>query len=231
MKYYENNVLGSINLFDNMIKYNVKKIVFSSSAATYGNPCEIPIKENHLQNPINTYGMTKLIIENILSALDNRYNLKSAKLRYFNACGASDDCLFGEIHNPETHLIPNILKMNGFKIFGDSYNTKDGTCIRDYIDVEDLASAHILALKYLDKYNKSLECNLGSKTGNSVKEVLKLCEQVTCKKIDYEVLDKREGDPAILVADNSKALSELNWSPCQTLESSIRKAYTFMLNS
>ena len=231
MKYYENNVLGSVNLFNAMINNNVKKIVFSSSAATYGNPVEIPIKETHVQNPINTYGMTKLITENMLSALDNRHNLKSARLRYFNASGASDDCLFGELHNPETHLIPNVLKMQGVKIFGDDYNTHDGTCIRDYVDVEDLASAHILALKYLDKYNKSLECNLGTKKGNSVKEVFELCQKVTNKKIDYEIQPKREGDPAILVADNSKAHNELNWTPECSLEQSIKKAYKFMKNS
>lgn len=228
MKYYENNVLGSVNLFNVMIKNNVKKIVFSSSAAIYGNPEIIPIKENQAQNPSNTYGMTKLITENMLCALDNRHNLKYAALRYFNASGASDDCMLGELHTPETHLIPNILKIQEVKIYGDDYSTKDGSCIRDYIDVEDLASAHILALKYLDKNNKSIECNLGSKQGVSVKEVVEICEKVTNKKIDYKIIQRRKGDIETLIADNSKAVKELNWHIKYTLENSIQKAYKFL---
>jgi len=225
--YYKNNVLGSINLFKAMVENNVKKIVFSSTAAIYGVPKEIPIKEIHPANPINVYGQTKLIIEKILTSLDSTNNLKSAKLRYFNACGASNDCVFGEIHNPETHLIPNILKMKDLKIFGNNYPTKDGTCVRDYIDVEDIAQAHFLALEYLDNNNSSIECNLGSKNGYSVKEIINMCEKITNKKIEYKIYPPREGDSAILIADNSKAEEILGWKPKIDIKESIKKAYKY----
>ncbi len=227
MKYYLNNVLGSINLFKAMIENNVKFIVFSSSAATYGNPQETPIKETHPQNPINVYGRTKLIIEQILNDYDKAYGLKSAKLRYFNASGASDDCIFGELHNPETHLIPNVLNMNNLKLYGNDYPTPDGTCIRDYIDVEDLIEAHLLALKYIANTNQTLSINLGTKSGTSVMEIINICEKITGKKIKFDICLRREGDPAILVADNTLANEKIKWKPKRTIYDSIKKAFEF----
>ena len=227
LKYYENNVCGAINLFKAMELFNVKKIVFSSTASIYGNPIKIPLDENHPKNPINTYGRTKLIIENILSDLDNTQGVKSAKLRYFNACGASDNLEFGEGHNPETHLIPNILKNQNLKVYGNNYNTPDGTCIRDYIDVEDLVDAHILALEYLNKENRSIELNLGTKKGYSVKEIIDIAQNLTNQNIKYEICPRREGDPEKLIADSSKAQKILNWKPKRTIEKSIEKAFRF----
>ncbi len=224
-KYYENNVLGSINLFDTMIENNVSKIVFSSSAAIYGNTDVIPIEENNIKNPTSIYGQNKLKIEDILST----YKLKSVKLRYFNVCGASDDGEFGEWHNPETHLIPNVLN-NNLKLYGNDYNTKDGTCIRDYIDVEDITNAHILACEYLDKDNDSTEINLGTQKGYSVFEIINLCEKITNKKITYEIYPKRKGDCPILVASNKKAKEILNWEPLRSLEDSIKSACKFQNN-
>ncbi len=229
-KYYRNNVIGTLNLLDKMIENSVYKIVFSSSAATYGEPIKTPIDENHPQNPINTYGQTKLMIEHIMDDYDKAYGLKSIRLRYFNVVGADHDIRIGEWHNPETHLIPNILKTTfknslPFKMFGCDYNTKDGTCIRDYINIEDLVQAHICALEYLFKYNVTNYFNLGSNEGNTVKEVFVLCEKVTGQKIPVEVLGRRKGDPAILVADNSKAKEILKWQPKKTLYDSINTAY------
>ena len=172
-KYYINNVIGTINLLNTMIKNNVKKIVFSSTAATYGEPKYTPIDENHPQNPINPYGKTKLMIENIMDDYDKAYDLKSVRLRYFNVIGADKDINIGEWHNPETHLVPNILKSTfenskTFEIYGQDYNTKDGTCVRDYINIEDLIDAHILALEYLNKNNETNFFNLGTNGWNTV---------------------------------------------------------------
>ena len=229
-KYYINNVSGSLNLFKAMLENSINKIVFSSSAATYGNPVFTPITEEHPQKPINTYGMTKLIIEKILSDYDSAYGLKYTALRYFNVAGANSEGIVGEIHNPETHLIPNVLKSakgayKEFSIFGDDYDTKDGTCVRDYVNVEDLADAHIKALKYLLEGNDSIALNLGTKEGSSVKEVFSCCEKVVGEEIPVEVCPRREGDPAILVADNKKAKEVLNWEPRRTLEDSIKTAW------
>lgn len=229
-KYYQNNVCGTISLLSSMINHNVKQIVFSSTAATYGEPKYIPIDENHPQNPINPYGQTKLMIEKIMDDYDRAYDLKSVRLRYFNVAGADSKCRIGEWHEPETHLIPNVLKSSfgtgkHFQMFGTDYDTKDGTCVRDYINVEDLAQAHILALDYLKNGGKTNFFNLGTKDGNSVKEVFTVCEKVTQKKIDVDICDRREGDPASLVADNSKAKEILGWNPQKTLEYSVEKAY------
>lgn len=233
-KYYKNNVTGSINLLDAMHKYNVNKIVFSSTAATYGEPEEIPIKETSLQNPVNPYGTSKLTVEKIMDDYDRAYGIKSVRLRYFNVAGADSKCRIGENHNPETHLIPNILKSTfnnkkTFKIFGDNYNTKDGTCIRDYINVEDLINAHLLALKYLLAGGKTDFFNLGTNEGNSVKEIFDLCTKVTKKKIPFEIAQKRAGDPAVLIADNKKAKEILGWNPEKTLYDSIKSAYMWEL--
>ena len=229
-KYYQNNVGGSINLLHEMINNNVKKIVFSSTASTYGEPKYTPIDEKHPQEPINTYGKTKLLIEKIMDDLDISNELKSVRLRYFNVIGADKDCLIGEWHEPETHLVPNILKSTfnksqTFKIFGDDYSTKDGTCIRDYININDLIDAHILALNYLLQGGKTNFFNLGTNEGNSVKEIFDICEEVTQQKIPVEIVERREGDPAILIAKNNKAKEVLGWNPKRTLKDSIETAY------
>ena len=227
IKYYENNIVGAINLFQGMIKNNVKKIVFSSSAAIYGNVEKVPIDENQPKNPVCVYGRTKLMIENILSDLFRTNGIKSAALRYFNVCGASKDFLFGEWHEPETHLIPNVLNNNNLKIFGNDYNTKDGTCIRDYIDVEDLVEAHILACKYLENNENSIQVNLGTENGNSIFDIIKLCEEEMGVKINYEILDRRLGDAPILTASNKKARKLLNWTPQRSLKDSIHCAFEY----
>ena len=230
MKYYRNNVCGTINLLNAMIENDVKKIVFSSTAATYGEPQYIPIDENHPQNPINPYGKTKLMIENIMDDYDKAYGLKSVRLRYFNVAGADSENRIGECHNPETHLIPNILKSTfrggkPFEMYGNDYDTKDGTCVRDYINVEDLVKAHLLALDYLIKGGQTNYFNLGTNDGNTVKEVFSMCEKVTNKKIEVKQMPRRDGDPARLVANNLKAKKILNWQPEKTLQDSISTAY------
>jgi len=227
-KYYYNNVYGTLNLLNAMLEFGVKKIVFSSTAATYGEPVYTPIDEKHPQMPINPYGMSKLMIEKIMDDYDRAYGLKSVRLRYFNVAGADSSARIGEWHEPETHLIPNILKATSdklFKMFGTDYNTTDGTCVRDYINVEDLADAHIKALEYLNKGGETNFFNLGTKDGNSVKEVFSACENVKGCSIPIEVCPRRDGDPATLVADNSKAKETLNWNPQKDLNYSIKTAY------
>lgn len=229
-KYYYNNVYGTLNLLNAMIQNNVKKIVFSSTAATYGEPLYTPIDEKHPQNPINPYGTSKLIIERILDDYDKAYDLKSVRLRYFNAAGADNSGVIGEWHEPETHLIPNILKSvfaggKTFEMYGDDYNTIDGTCIRDYINVEDLADAHLAALNYLNNGGCTNYFNLGTNRGNSVKEVFSCCEKITGKSIPVRIMPRRSGDPEVLVADNLKAKSELGWNPQKNLNESIYSAY------
>ena len=231
-KYYMNNVCGTLNLLSAMLEAGVKKIVFSSTAATYGEPVYIPIDEKHPQNPINPYGQTKLMIEKIMDDYDKAYGLKSVRLRYFNVAGADSQGRVGEWHEPETHLIPNILKSTfsggqTFKMFGTDYDTKDGTCVRDYINVEDLAQAHLLALAYLNKGGETNYFNLGTNDGNTVKEVFSACEKVTEKNITVDICPRREGDPASLVADNTKAKSVLGWKAQNSLEYSIEKAYVW----
>ncbi len=231
-KYYENNVLGTLNLLEEMIKNDVKKIVFSSSASVYGEPKYVPIDESHPLNPINEYGKTKLSIENILDEYDLKYGLKSVRLRYFNVIGADIEARVGEWHDKETHLIPNILKSANeknmeFKIFGDDYDTKDGTCIRDYVNIEDLIEAHIKALEYLNNDGKTNSFNIGANKGYSVKEIFEICEKITNKKIPLNVVPRREGDCAKLLADNSKAKMILNWRPQKNLEYSIKTAYAW----
>lgn len=227
-KYYRNNVVGTLNLLDAMIENNVKKIVFSSTAATYGEPKYMPIDEKHPQEPI--IRSKKLMIERIMDDYDKAYGLKSVRLRYFNVAGADSQNRIGEWHEPETHLIPNILKTTfntgkTFEMYGDDYDTKDGTCVRDYINVEDLAQAHLLALDYLNNGGKTDLFNLGTNDGNTVKEVFKACEEITGQKIPVKIMPRREGDPASLVSDNMKAKQILNWQPDKTLEESIKGAY------
>ena len=229
-KYYYNNVFGTMNLLKVMLQEGINKIVFSSTAATYGEPEYIPIDENHPQRPINTYGKTKLMIENIMDDYDKAYGLKSVRLRYFNVAGADSLSRIGEWHNPETHLIPNILKSTfstdkRFKLFGTDYDTKDGTCVRDYINVEDLAVAHVIAVKYLLEGGCTNFFNLGTNEGNTVREIFSSCERITGKNIPIDIEDRREGDPAVLVADNNKAKNVLNWFPCSDINKSIEDAY------
>ncbi|MBQ9245571.1 UDP-glucose 4-epimerase GalE [bacterium] len=229
-KYYRNNTFGTLNLLDTMIKYNVKKIVFSSTCATYGEPKYTPIDENHPQKPINPYGKSKLMVEKIMEDYDSAYGLKSIKLRYFNVAGADNKVRVGEWHEPETHLIPNILKSTFekekiFKIFGNDYDTPDGTCIRDYVNVEDLAQAHKLALEYLNKTNTSNVFNIGTEKGDSVKNIFDTCKEILGKEIPVEIAERRAGDTSILYADSKKAQTILNWKPIRTIKDSIHSAY------
>ena len=233
-KYYRNNIYGTLNLLDTLIKHNVKRIVFSSTCATYGEPTYTPIDEKHPQNPINPYGYSKLAVERIMDDYDKAYGLKSIRLRYFNVVGADEKGRIGEWHEPETHLIPNILKANNdkvFTIFGDDYDTRDGTCIRDYVNVLDLAEAHRLSYEYLIKENRTDVFNIGTGEGYSVKEVFDACERVLKKKIPVEVKGRRAGDPAVLYADIGKVKSILDWKSEKSLEESIKSGYLWYINS
>ncbi|QYX31553.1 UDP-glucose 4-epimerase GalE [Sphaerospermopsis torques-reginae] len=217
-KYYRNNVVATLTLLEAMLAASIKKFVFSSTCATYGVPKFIPITENHPQNPINPYGATKLMVERILSDFDVAYGLKSVCFRYFNAAGADPSGLLGEDHNPETHLIPLVLqtalgKRQSISIFGTDYSTPDGTCIRDYIHVSDLADAHILGLEYLLKGGESNVFNLGNGNGFSVKEVIAAAQEVTGINISVQECDRRPGDPPSLIGSSEKARKILGWQP------------------
>lgn len=235
-KYYQNNVVNTLNLLDAMIENNVKNIVFSSTCATYGNPQYMPLDEKHSQNPINPYGNTKLMMEQIMADYDKAYGLKFAALRYFNAAGADAQGQLGESHNPETHLIPLVLKaikgeIPKITVFGTDYDTPDGTCIRDYVHVEDLADAHMLALEKLIKDEKSLKINLGTGIGNSVKEIIEAAQEVTGKKVPLEYGQRREGDPDKLYATNEYAKEVLGWNPRYTdIKEIIKTAWTWEEN-
>ena len=214
--YYENNVAQGINLLGALVKAGVRQFVFSSTCATYGEPQQIPIDETHPQLPTNPYGWSKLFVERILADYDHAYDLKFVALRYFNASGASPDR--GERHEPETHLIPLVLqtaqkKLDHVTVFGDDYPTHDGTCVRDYIHVSDLADAHALALGYLRNEGLSTAINLGNGAGYSVLEVIHAAREITQQDIPMEVEGRRAGDPSHLVADSSKARSVLGWHP------------------
>lgn len=234
-KYYQNNVTNTLNLLSVMLDYKVDKIIFSSTCATYGHPLEIPITETHIQNPINPYGQTKLVVEKILNDYSNAYGLNSVVLRYFNAAGADIDTEIGEQHDPETHLIPLVLdaaigKRSHISIFGSDYDTSDGTAVRDYIHVTDLADAHILALNYLEKGNVSNIFNLGNGQGYSVQDVIDVSKKVTGKDINVIHEERREGDPAILIGSAEKAINELGWKPqYPSLESIIETAWKWHL--
>lgn len=220
-KYYENNVVGTFRLLQALRKAEVNKIVFSSTAAVYGEPEEYPIKENFPCNPTNVYGKTKLVIENMMKDFSSAYGLQYAALRYFNAAGASPDGTIGEDHNPESHLIPLILKTaqgirDHISIFGTDYSTPDGTCIRDYIHVNDLADAHILALEYLFAGGESQAFNLGSQHGFSVREMIEAAKKITQVPFKVTEENRRPGDPAILIASSEKAQHLLHWQPKQS---------------
>ncbi len=217
-KYYINNVTNTLNLLEVMRKHNVKHFIFSSTAATFGEPLKIPINEKHSQIPINPYGRTKKIIEDILKDYSHAYGLKYIALRYFNAAGCDPDSEIGELHKPETHLIPLILdaaigRRKDIKIFGTDYKTPDGSCVRDYIHVSDLADAHIKALEYLFKGGKSDSFNLGNGKGFSVKEVIEVAKKITGRKIRIIETKRRAGDPAVLIASSLKAKKLLGWKP------------------
>ncbi len=219
--YYHNNVNGTLNLLEAMLDCGVNKLVFSSTAAVYGEPKAIPIDESAPKQPTNVYGRTKLIMENVMADYAKAYGLRYIALRYFNACGADGVGDIGEDHQPESHLIPLVLqtclgKRESIKIFGDDYPTADGTCIRDYVHVNDLATAHILALKALHKGAGSAVYNLGNGNGFSVKEIIETAERVTGITIKKEITPRRAGDPAVLVASSAKIIEELGWSPQYT---------------
>ncbi len=217
-KYYINNLANTLNLLRIMVEYNISNFIFSSSCATYGEPQKIPITEDHPQSPINPYGRSKLMIEQILDDFKDAYGLESVSLRYFNAAGADPEGELGEDHNPETHIIPLTLqtalgKQKTINIFGDNYPTKDGTCIRDYIHIDDLAQAHLLALERLLNGVSGDKFNLGNGNGYSVRQVIETARYVTGKKIPTEIVQRRSGDPAILVGSSQKAMEELGWKP------------------
>ena len=216
LKYYDNNVYGTQVLLEVMNEFNVKSIVFSSSAATYGNVEVMPITEDSPNNPSSAYGETKVVMEKMMKWCDLAYGIKYVALRYFNACGAHPNGVIGELHNPETHLIPLVLqvplgKRELISVYGNDYKTSDGTCIRDYIHVLDLADAHIKALEYLEMGGASDYFNLGSGVGFSVLEIIDAAEKVVGKPIKREVVGRRAGDPDILVASNVKAKAVLGW--------------------
>ncbi|MBW4446386.1 MAG: UDP-glucose 4-epimerase GalE [Spirirestis rafaelensis WJT71-NPBG6] len=217
-KYYRNNVVGTLTLLEAMLAASIKKFVFSSTCATYGVPEIVPIPEDHPQNPINPYGATKLMVERILSDFHTAYDFKSVRFRYFNAAGADPNGRLGEDHNPETHLIPLVLqtalgKREFISIFGTDYPTPDGTCIRDYIHVNDLADAHVLGLKYLLDGGDSEVFNLGNGNGFSVREVIETAKLVTGREIPIKECDRRPGDPPSLIGSGEKARKILNWQP------------------
>ena len=236
-EYYHNNVYGMLSLLGVMKQNNVNKIVFSSAAATYGEPKNIPIFESDQTVPTNTYGETKLAMEKMMKWFDQAYGIKFVSLRYFNAAGTHESGTIGEDHFPETHLIPLILqvplgKREKVNIFGDDYSTKDGTCIRDYIHVMDLASAHFLALKYLRTGGESDVINLGNGNGYSVREVIETARKVTQHEIPSEIKERRAGDPAVLIASSEKAKEVLGWKPqYNSLEKIIEDAWTWHKNN
>ncbi|MDA9143666.1 UDP-glucose 4-epimerase GalE [Gammaproteobacteria bacterium] len=229
--YYRNNVVGTLNLVNEMLKNNVNDLVFSSTAAIFGNPLTEKIAEDHPKNPVNPYGQSKLMVENMLQDICSANNLNVTCLRYFNAAGAHESGEIGEAHDPETHLIPNVLKgtllnKSNLKVFGDDYPSPDGTCVRDYVHVTDLAQAHLLGLEYMQK-NKGFSCfNLGNGNGFSVLEVIKSCNEILKTDINYEIDKRREGDPATLVAENERAHKLLEWRPVNSsLDVIISSAY------
>jgi UDP-glucose 4-epimerase len=220
-EYYANNVAGSLNLLQAMQRHGVDRLVFSSTAAVFGQPVSEAIDEDHPKAPINPYGAGKLMVERILADAARAYGLRSVALRYFNAAGASPGGEIGEAHSPETHLIPNVLRAAlgtgpALKVFGDDYPTPDGTCVRDYVHVDDLAQAHELALAYMDTHDGAHAFNLGNGCGFSVREVIATAQQVTGRPIAHDLAPRRAGDPAVLVAASMRARRELGWQPRYT---------------
>ncbi|QUW21544.1 UDP-glucose 4-epimerase GalE [Sporosarcina sp. Marseille-Q4063] len=233
LEYFDNNVYGTQVLLQVMNEFSVKKIVFSSTAATYGEPDTIPITEEVRTNPTNAYGETKLAMEKMMKWCDQAYGIQYVSLRYFNVAGARESGEIGEDHRPETHLVPIILevalgKRSHITVFGEDYDTPDGTCIRDYVHVEDLINAHLLALNYLNKGGKSDIFNLGSNQGFSVKEMIDAARKVTGKEIPEKSGERRAGDPSTLVASSEKASTILGWKPTRTsIENIIEDAWNW----
>lgn len=236
LKYYNNNLCGTEVLLESMVEHGIDKIVFSSTAATYGEPESIPILETARTLPTNCYGETKLSMEKMFKWISKAHNLRYVSLRYFNACGAHPNGKIGEAHNPETHLIPLVLQVpNGkreyISVFGNDYDTKDGTCVRDYIHVNDLAQAHILAMEYLSKGGESNIFNLGNGVGFTVKEVIETARKVTNHTIPIREEERRAGDPSVLIASSERARKVLGWKPQYAdLETIISTAWKWHVN-
>lgn len=231
-QYFRNNCMAGLTLVDTMVKYGVPYLIFSSTAATYGEPEKQPIEECDRTDPTNPYGATKLAIEGMLKWCDKAYGIHYVALRYFNAAGSNPDVGIGEDHNPESHLIPLVMKTalgqrDHIGIFGDDYPTPDGTCVRDYIHVRDLAEAHLLALEHLEKTGESGVFNLGSGDGYSVKEIIDTARRITGKEVPAKVEPRRAGDPSVLIASNHKAAEVLGWTPKRGLEEIIADAWTW----
>lgn len=232
-KYFRNNVEGGLSLLNAALDAGVKKVIFSSTCAVYGEPEKIPIEENIPRQPVNPYGVSKLFFEQALEAYDRAYGFRYASLRYFNAAGADDSGDIGELHDPETHLIPLALRAAAglgpeLHVFGADYPTPDGTCIRDYIHVNDLASAHVRALEHLAAGKESIAVNVGTGVGASVQEVISAVEKVTGKKVPRKVVPRRAGDPPALIANPAKAQSLLHWKAERDLENVVSTAWNFM---
>jgi len=232
-KYFRNNVEGGLSLLNTALEAGVKKIVFSSTCAVYGVPEKVPIEENIPRQPVNPYGVTKLFFEQALEAYDRAYDLRYASLRYFNAAGADESGEIGELHDPETHLIPLALgaaagTAPALQIFGSDYPTPDGTCVRDYIHVNDLASAHVKALDHLAAGKASFAVNVGTGTGASVQEVISAIEKVTGKQVPNKIGPRRPGDPPALVANPAKAQALLNWKATRGLQEIVSTAWNWM---
>jgi UDP-glucose-4-epimerase GalE len=232
-KYFRNNVESGLVLLNAALEAGIKKIVFSSTCAVYGIPTRIPIPEDTPRQPVNPYGVTKLFFENALEAYDRAYQMRFASLRYFNAAGADESGEIGERHDPETHLIPLALaaaagKGPELEIFGTDYPTDDGTCVRDYIHVNDLAEAHVLALDYLSQKQQSLVVNLGTGEGYSVKQIVTTVEKVTGRRVPHRLGPRRAGDPPVLVADPRRAQEMLGWKPQRSLTDIVSTAWKWM---
>jgi UDP-glucose-4-epimerase GalE len=232
-KYFRNNVEGGLSLLNTAVDAGVKKIIFSSTCAVYGEPSSVPISENTPRQPVNPYGVSKLFFEYALEAYDRAYGLRFATLRYFNAAGADESGAIGELHQPETHLIPLALQAAAgtgpeLQVFGTDYPTPDGTCIRDYIHVTDLAEAHVKALEHLQAGKESFAANLGTGRGHSVREVITTVEEVTGHPVPVRLGPRRPGDPPALVADPSRAENLLHWKARRSLRESVSTAWTWM---
>lgn len=232
-KYFQNNVLGALSLLNSTLDAGIRRFVFSSTCAVYGIPARIPIDEQTLRNPVNPYGASKLFFENALEAYSRAYGIHSISLRYFNAAGADESGEIGELHDPEPHLIPLALAATtehgrGLKVFGSDYSTPDGSCVRDYVHVTDLAHAHVRALQYLEKGGDSLAINLGTGKGRSVLEVIRAAESVTGQAVRRDIEPRRPGDPPALVADPSKAQRVLGWTAQRNLADIVSSAWNWM---
>jgi UDP-arabinose 4-epimerase len=232
-KYFHNNVEGGLSLLNAALDAGVKKIIFSSTCAVYGEPTKVPIEENTPRQPVNPYGVSKLFFEQALESYDRAYGFRYASLRYFNAAGADDSGEIGELHEPETHLIPVALRAAAglgpeLQVFGSDYPTPDGTCIRDYVHVNDLANAHLKALQHLAAGNESFAANLGTGTGASVREVISAAEEVTGKRVPHRIVPRRPGDPPRLIANPAKAEALLQWKAGRGLRDVVTTAWNWM---